>query len=218
MANQSLTTYCRRLTVSLTQWSAHPVLKVFGRCLEAMANLESLNIVACNFSKEDIRTEFSKRRHPFVRKLTLPALACPILQACPKACEVELFDGAECSECMKTIIKACPKVEKLEGVTLGDENTCHGTRVLIQSSACFVICDLPFLFLYLQPSQKRSRSCPLCDSSVLPYHLHSPLKKCVSRTAFNDATDSPAVAPIHNILIPLSGSPRSHPVYRHHTL
>ncbi len=114
------------MTVSLTQWSAHPVLRVFGRCLEALPNLHTLNVISFSFTKEDLRTEFSKRKCPSIRKVLLPALACPILHACPKAQTVEVTNGDDCYECMKTILKTCPKVENVDGIMPGDLTTCQG--------------------------------------------------------------------------------------------
>ena len=114
------------MTVSLVQCSAHPALKVFGRCLESLPNLHTLNVLYCNFSKEDIRIEFSKRRYPSIRKVLIPGLACPILHACRKAQTVVVNDGRDCCECMKTIVQACPKVEHIDGISIGDTRTCQG--------------------------------------------------------------------------------------------
>lgn len=125
------------MTVSLPQCAAHPVLKVFGRCLQALPNLRTLNIVACTFTREDIRDEFKKRKCPSIREMRLPALACPILLACPNVQKVKIIGGSDCAHCMDTITKACGKVESVEGIMARDHTTCQGRGLPLSCCAIY---------------------------------------------------------------------------------
>lgn len=119
------------MSISLAQWNAHPTLRVFALCLAALPNLNTLHILSCDFTKEDIREEFKKRRFPEIRTIVVPSLACPILQACPKARIVSFVEAGQCSDCLGYLMRSCTKVEELNGIMLNDFSIAEGKSFLV---------------------------------------------------------------------------------------
>ncbi|KAJ7666835.1 hypothetical protein DFH06DRAFT_1470006 [Mycena polygramma] len=120
--NQSLRDYVRIVSVSFSSYHIDKVAPLFAQCLASLPNLDTLHILHLQSKdQETITAAFDKIELPSMRVIILPSHAYSILAACPNVRDVSCNEETG-SKLFKTLIKRCPRVERIQGFGLTSSN------------------------------------------------------------------------------------------------
>ncbi|KAK1224762.1 hypothetical protein PQX77_012309 [Marasmius sp. AFHP31] len=116
--NSELSSYVRTITFTLTQCSPQTVLPALARCIQALPNLHTLQILNSTTGMAGlIKNSFGGLSFPQIRTVILPSDAYSLLLHCPEVRHVvcNLNDASQ-QKLVAPIVKVCKKVERIEGL------------------------------------------------------------------------------------------------------
>ncbi|KAF8063486.1 hypothetical protein FPV67DRAFT_247068 [Lyophyllum atratum] len=104
-----------KVSVALTRCNAPTALGAFVRCLHALPNLHTLQILRAHTQMTGhLKSAFDGHSFPAIQTIVLPSHAHNVLRCCPEVKTVvcNYDDG---SKLVSAIAKGCKKVQRLEG-------------------------------------------------------------------------------------------------------
>ncbi|GLB42809.1 hypothetical protein LshimejAT787_1202580 [Lyophyllum shimeji] len=110
-----------KVSVALTRCNSASVLGAFARCLHALPNLHTLQILRAHTQMTThLKNAFEGHKFPAIRTVVLPSHAHNVLRCCPEARTVvcNCDDG---SKLVSAIAKECKKVQRLEGFSIDEK-------------------------------------------------------------------------------------------------
>lgn len=130
-----------------------------------MPNLCYLRIVACDYDRNVLTSEFEKRAYPQIMSVILPAEAHPLLLALPGLLEIIAKSGPD-DAIPRTAAKHCHKVEGIIGIPPWTKET---AECKLKAFIMLVFGRRPtFLMLSIYSSRSSNAEPKLCRA-------HSPL-------------------------------------------
>ncbi|KAF5370514.1 hypothetical protein D9615_010330 [Tricholomella constricta] len=110
-----------KVSVVLTRCSAVTVLGAFVRCLHALPNLHTLQVLRAHTKMTThLKNAFEGHKFPAVQTICLPDHAHNVLRSCPEVVNV-ICNNGDGSKLVSAIAKECKKVERLEGFRPDDK-------------------------------------------------------------------------------------------------
>lgn len=107
----------RIVNVVLTRCASDEVLPSFARCLEALPNAHTLQVLRAHTQMTThLKNAFEGRSFPAIQTVILPSHAHNILRCCKEA-RVVICNFGDGSKLISAIAKECKNVERLEGIS-----------------------------------------------------------------------------------------------------
>ncbi|KAK1229626.1 hypothetical protein PQX77_007294 [Marasmius sp. AFHP31] len=134
-----LASYVRIINVALTRCSPKTVLPAFARCIQALPNLHTLQVVHAHTQITSfIKNGFEGFSFPQIRTVIIPPQAHNLLLSCPEVRRVVCDCWVDSQKLVAPIVKICKKVERLEGM----EMTMTTLKRLVKSASNLKYLDL----------------------------------------------------------------------------
>ncbi|KAJ8086316.1 hypothetical protein PM082_005139 [Marasmius tenuissimus] len=134
-----LASYVRIINIALTRCSPKTVLPAFARCIEALPNLHTLQVVHAHTQITSfIKNGFEGFSFPQIRTVIIPPQAHNLLLCCPEVRRIVCDCWVDSQKLVAPIVKVCKKVERLEGM----EMTMTTLKRLVKSASNLKYLDL----------------------------------------------------------------------------
>ncbi|KAL0580799.1 hypothetical protein V5O48_001264 [Marasmius crinis-equi] len=119
LQSPELASYVSAITVTLTRSSYHPALPTLARCMQALPNLQTLQVIHAHDDLIPFMEEsFKGFTFPRIRTVFLPAQTHKLLLSCPEVRRVVFTDSySNPVEMVATMAVTCKNIERLEGMS-----------------------------------------------------------------------------------------------------